>query len=46
VFDLTTVDHELRRRRKAASVVGRYWRVHAERFFSNANARRERRGLP
>jgi hypothetical protein len=46
VFDLTTVDHELRRRRKAASVLTRYWRVHAERFFSNANARGEGRGLP
>jgi hypothetical protein len=46
VFDLTTVDHELRRRRKAASVLGRYWRSHAERFFSNAKARGKRRGLP
>ena len=46
VFDLVTVDHELRRRRKAASVLGRYWRSHAERFFSNAKARGKRRGLP
>ena len=46
VFDLTTVDHELRRRRKAASVLGRYWRSRAERFFSNAKARGKRRGLP
>jgi hypothetical protein len=46
VFDLVTVDHELRRRRKAASVLTRYWRLHAERFFSNANARGKRRGLP
>ena len=41
-FDLETVDAELRRRRKAASVLGRYWRAHAERFFSNARRRRKR----
>ena len=40
-FDLETVDAELRRRRKAASVLGRYWRAHAERFFSNARRRRK-----
>ena len=40
VFDVESVEAELRRRRRAASVVGRYWRAHAERFFANARAAR------
>jgi hypothetical protein len=40
VFDVESVEAELRRRRRAASVVGRYWRARAERFFANARAAR------
>ena len=40
VFDVESVEAELRRRRRAASVVGRYWRAHAERFFANARVAR------
>ena len=40
VFDVEGVEAELRRRRRAASIVGRYWRAHAERFFANARAAR------
>ena len=37
-LDVERVEAEMRLRRRAASVIGRYWRAHAERFFANARA--------